>query len=108
MKLIRERKKIQGTRFEFTPTKRRWNDSVSNIRAGVKTQSHQLHDLPYFFPTLPSLTFYETPSPRATRGSAIYVFLVAGRFMNVFKPVLSEIVSPLVSHKMHEISIPVL
>ena len=49
----------------------------SNSRANVKTRTPKLHNLLQFSPPLPSLTFYGLPPPpRASRVSAIYVFLV--------------------------------
>ena len=43
--------------------------------ASIETRPPQLHNLLCFSAVLPPLTFYGPP-PLATRGSAIYVFLV--------------------------------
>ena len=37
--------------------------SASKITTAVETRPPQLHDLLYFSPSLPSLSFYEPPSP---------------------------------------------
>ena len=66
--------------FKFTPTKRRLTTSHLPILEPVLKPALPSYPIYSNSLPLPSLTFYG-PSPRASRGSAIQVFLVKGWYL---------------------------
>ena len=52
-----------GHWFRNSPSKRKEYTSPFNIKAVVETRPHQLNNLLYFSPAIPSLTVYGPPSP---------------------------------------------